>query len=79
MTTCLWFNGNAEEAANFYISVLGSDAKILMETRYSAESAKASGQPEGSVMTVIFRLRGREFMGLNGGPRYKFNRRSRSW
>ena len=72
ISTCLWFDAEAEEAANYYVSVFGGDSKIVNVSRYSAESAKASGRPEGSVMTVVFRIRGREFMGLNGGPLFQF-------
>ena len=64
---CLWFAGNAEEAANFYVSIF-KDSKILDTSRYT----DAGPGPEGSVMTVTFRLDGQEFMALNGGPEFKF-------
>ena len=70
--TCLWFDTQAEEAANFYISVF-PNSRILDISRYDAASAKASGRPEGSVLTVVFELNGQKFMGLNGGPIFKFS------
>jgi predicted 3-demethylubiquinone-9 3-methyltransferase (glyoxalase superfamily) len=70
--TCLWFDSEAEEAANFYISVFPK-SKILSISRYDAASAIASGRPEGSVLTVVFELNGQKFMGLNGGPIFKFS------
>ena len=69
---CLWFNGQAEEAANYYCSVF-KNSKMGHTMRYDAASAKASGQPEGSVLTVSFQLEGIEFMGLNGGSNFKFS------
>ena len=71
ISTCLWFEGNAEEAAKFYTSVF-KNSKMGEITHYNGDSAKASGMPEGSVMTVTFELEGRNFMGLNGGPVFKF-------
>ena len=68
---CLWFDGKAEEAARFYASVF-KNSKIGTITRYDEEGARASGQPKGSVMTVSFELDGQEFLGLNGGPLFKF-------
>lgn len=71
ISTCLWFEGNAEEAARFYTSIF-KNSKMGKVTHYNGDSAKASGMPEGSVMTVTFDLEGRNFMGLNGGPVFKF-------
>jgi len=68
---CLWFDGKAEEAAKFYVSVI-KNSRMGRITRYGLEGAKVSGQPKGSVMTVTFELDGQEFMGLNGGPLFKF-------
>lgn len=68
----LWFNDQAEEAATFYTSVF-KNAKIGSVTRYDEASAKASGRPEGSAMTVTFTLEGLEFTALNGGPMFTFN------
>jgi predicted 3-demethylubiquinone-9 3-methyltransferase (glyoxalase superfamily) len=68
---CLWFDHEAEEAANFYVSVF-PNSKVGRITRYGPAAAKASGRPKGSVMTVEFTLDGRPFMALNGGPPFKF-------
>jgi predicted 3-demethylubiquinone-9 3-methyltransferase (glyoxalase superfamily) len=71
ITTFLWFNDQAEEAANFYCGIF-NNSSVGAITRYGAEAAKASGRPEGSVMTVAFKLDGQEFAALNGGPHFKF-------
>src|ERR1700722_9533619 len=63
----LWFNGQAEEAARFYVSIF-SDSKILRLTHYG----EAGPGPKGDVMTVEFELDGQEFVALNGGPQFKF-------
>jgi predicted 3-demethylubiquinone-9 3-methyltransferase (glyoxalase superfamily) len=67
ISTFLWFDANAEEAANFYVSVF-NDARITDVTRYGSTGPGA----EGSVMTIAFQLEGQEFVGLNGGPHFKF-------
>lgn len=69
---CLWFDSNAEEAANFYVSLLpGSHiGKIL---RYGEEGQEITGKSPGSVMTVDFQLAGYRFTGLNGGPQFTLN------
>ena len=71
ITPCLWFDNQAEEAVNFYVSIF-ENSKILKISRYGEESAKVSGRPAGTVMTVMFLLNGQEFMALNGGPIFKF-------
>src|SRR6266511_1458658 len=63
----LWFDTQAEEAANFYTSLF-PNSKILTVTRYG----EAGPGEAGSVMTVDFELNGQEFVALNGGPRFKF-------
>lgn len=68
ITPFLWFDNNAEEAANFYVSVF-PNSKVLRVTRYG----DTGPGPAGSVMTVDFDLDGEEFVGLNGGPKDKFN------
>ena len=76
ITTCLWFNKQAEEAANFYVRAFaegGRSAKIGKIARYGESGAKASGQPKGTAMTVEFELDGNRFLGLNGGPLFKFS------
>lgn len=72
ITTCLWFDDRAEEAVKFYTSVF-KNSKIGSTSRYDEASAKASGRPAGSVLTVTFELEGRQFLALNGGPIFKFN------
>lgn len=71
ITPNLWFDTQAEEAANFYASVFPS-SKVGLITRYGEAASKVSGQPAGSVMTVEFTLDGQDFVGLNGGPIFKF-------
>ena len=71
ITPCLWFDGKAEEAANFYVSLF-KDSRIHDIARYGDAGSDVSGQPEGSVMTVEFELEGQKFLGLNGGPDFKF-------
>ncbi|HUA12977.1 MAG TPA: VOC family protein [Candidatus Sulfotelmatobacter sp.] len=71
ITPFLWFDDQAEEAAKFYTEVF-KDSKIGNIAHYDAASAKASGRPEGSVLTVSFQLQGQDFMALNGGPTFKF-------
>ncbi|HMS35240.1 MAG TPA: VOC family protein [Ignavibacteria bacterium] len=70
---CLWFDDRAEEAVNFYVSVFKKDSEILNVSRYSEEGAKVSGRPNGSVMTVDFRIYGQEYLALNGGPMFTFS------
>jgi len=70
--SCLWFDGQAESAAKFYTSLF-PNAKIARSVRYSKSGAKASGQVEGSTMTVEFELDGSKFLALNGGPHFKVN------
>lgn len=72
ITTCLWFNDQAEEAANLYTSIF-KDSSIGQISRYGVESAAISGRPVGSAMTVSFTIEGRDFLALNGGPMFKFN------
>lgn len=67
ITPFLWFNGNAEEAANYYTSVI-QPSKITDVRRYG----DAGPGPKGSVMTVSFQLYGQEFIALNGGPQFQF-------
>jgi predicted 3-demethylubiquinone-9 3-methyltransferase (glyoxalase superfamily) len=67
----LWFDNQAEEAVNFYISIF-KNSRIGNTSRYDEEVAKASGKAEGSVMTIEFQLEGQDFIALNGGPQFKF-------
>lgn len=73
LTPCLWFDGQAEQAAKFYISVFKNDSKILDTSYYPKEGQEVHHQKEGNVLTVNFELNGQPFMGLNGGPNFKFN------
>ena len=67
ITPFLWFDGKAEEAMKFYVSVF-KNSKIGSVTRYG----EAGPGPKGSVMTATFKLDGQEFVALNGGPKFKF-------
>src|SRR5712664_3189602 len=71
ITPCLWFDNQAEEAAKFYVSIFENSA-IGAVTRYGKQGFEVHGRPEGSAMTVSFRLAGQEFTALNGGPHFKF-------
>ena len=71
ITPFLWFNDQAEEAAKFYISIF-KNSKIGKVTHYDEEAAGPTGRPAGSVMTIEFDLEGQRFVGLNGGPHFKF-------
>ena len=66
---CLWFDGNAEEAASFWVSLV-PDSRIDRVWRSPAETPAG---PAGMVMTVDFTLGGQRFQGLNGGPDFTFN------
>lgn len=81
ITPFLWFDNNAEEAVDFYVSIFtrnsgsasgGKNSKGGNALRYDEEGAKVSGQPKGSVMTVPFQINGQDFVALNGGPIFKF-------
>lgn len=69
---CLWFDDQAEEAADFYIGIF-ENSEISRITRYGKEGQEIHGRPEGSVMTVDFKLDGQPFTALNGGPVFTFN------
>src|SRR5437588_1030470 len=68
ITPFLWFNNNAEEAVNFYISIF-KNSKIVNISRYG----EAGSGPKGTVMSATFELNGQEFMALNGGPHFTFS------
>lgn len=72
ITPCLWFDHQAEEAAGFYCGVFPR-SRILGVTRYTRAGHEHHGRPAGSVMTVHFELDGQPFVGLNGGPLFRFN------
>ena len=67
ITTFLWFDNNADEAAKFYVSVF-KNSRILETSHYT----EVGPGPKGSVMTVSFELDGQQFTALNGGPQFKF-------
>ena len=74
ITPFLWFDGNAEEAINFYVSIF-KNSKILSAARYG----EAGPGPKGTVMTAAFQLDGQEFVALNGGPQFKFTEAISFW
>ena len=67
ITPFLWYDGQAEEAVNFYVSIF-KNSKIVSIARYG----DAGPGPKGSVMTAAFQLEGQDFVALNGGPQFKF-------
>jgi predicted 3-demethylubiquinone-9 3-methyltransferase (glyoxalase superfamily) len=67
ITTCLWFDTEAEEAANFYVSVF-KNSQVQNVSHYG----EAGPRPAGMVMTVDFELDGQQFIALNGGPEFRF-------
>jgi predicted 3-demethylubiquinone-9 3-methyltransferase (glyoxalase superfamily) len=71
ITPNMWFDNQAEEAVNFYVSIF-KNSKIGDITRYGEAAAEVSGKPKGSVMTITFQIEGQEFTALNGGPQFKF-------
>jgi len=72
ITPCLWFDDQAEEAVEFYISIF-RNSKIANIARYGEAGHEVHGKPAGTVMTVAFELDGQTFTALNGGPMFKFN------
>ena len=71
ITPFLWFDDQAEDAVKFYKGIF-KRMKVLKTSRYGEGGARASGQKEGSVMTIEFELEGQRFIALNGGPHFKF-------
>jgi predicted 3-demethylubiquinone-9 3-methyltransferase (glyoxalase superfamily) len=67
ITPFLWFDSQAEEAMNFYVSIF-KNSKVLTVTRYG----EAGPGPKGTVMSATFQLEGQTFYALNGGPQFKF-------
>jgi predicted 3-demethylubiquinone-9 3-methyltransferase (glyoxalase superfamily) len=72
ITPCLWFDGQAEEAANFYTSFF-KGGKITHTQRYGEAGKATHGHKPGTVMVVAFELNGQSFTALNGGPQFKFS------
>ena len=73
ITPCLWFDHNAEEAVDFYISVFSALGKKKSKITGVARYGDAGPGPKGGVLTIKFKLDGQEFLALNGGPHFKFN------
>ena len=72
ITPFLWFDDQAEDAANFYTSVF-KNSNIGRIFRHTEEAAEKTGRPVGSVLTIEFEIEGQKFVALNGGPLFKFN------
>lgn len=72
ITPCLWFDDQAEQAAEFYTAIF-RNSRIVSRTRYGEAGYEIHGRPAGTVMTVAFELDGQAFTALNGGPVFKFN------
>ena len=72
ITPCLWFDTQAEEAANFYCAIFKS-SKITSISRFPEAGQEVHHKPAGSVMVVAFELDGQPFTALNGGPQFTFD------
>ena len=72
ISPCLWFDTQAEDAANFYISVF-KNGRIKQVSRYGKAGREVHGKEPGSVMVVAFEIEGLTFTALNGGPHFKFS------
>lgn len=70
--SCLWFDTQAEQAANFYVSIF-KNSRIGRISRYGRAGREVHGKEPGSAMTVEFEIEGQRFVALNGGPHFKFN------
>lgn len=75
MALCLWYDNEAEAAANFYASIF-KHSRIGAISRYGKEGFEFHKKPVGTAMTVEFELNGMNFLALNGGPQFKFNEAS---
>jgi predicted 3-demethylubiquinone-9 3-methyltransferase (glyoxalase superfamily) len=72
ITPCLWFDDQAEQAVEFYLSIF-ANSRIVSLSRYGEAGQEVHGRPPGSVMAVAFELDGQAFTALNGGPVFTFN------
>jgi predicted 3-demethylubiquinone-9 3-methyltransferase (glyoxalase superfamily) len=72
ISPCLWFDGQGEEAARFYVSIF-KNSRIGTISHFGKEGFEVHGRPEGSAMVVTFFLDGQEFSALNGGPHFRFS------
>ena len=71
ITPFLWYDNQAEEAANYYCGIF-KNSRIVSVSRYTESGTEIHGRPAGSVMAVAFELNGQPFSALNGGPHFKF-------
>jgi predicted 3-demethylubiquinone-9 3-methyltransferase (glyoxalase superfamily) len=72
ITSCLWFDDQGEDAANFWVSIF-KDSRITNISRYGEAGKEIHGRAPGCVMTVAFELEGQPFTALNAGPHFKFS------
>jgi predicted 3-demethylubiquinone-9 3-methyltransferase (glyoxalase superfamily) len=72
ITPCLWFDDQAEQAAEFYTAIF-KNSRIVSVTRYGKAGQEVHGKAPGTVMVAAFELDGQAFTALNGGPQFKFN------
>jgi len=72
ITPNLWFNNNAKEAVDFYLSVF-KDAKVLRTDYYTEVGEDVTGHKKGDVLTIEFELLGTRFIAINAGPEFNFN------
>ena len=72
ISSCLWFDNNAEEAVQFYVSIF-KNSKIGNVSHYGKEGYEIHKKNEGTVMTIDFEIEGQKFFALNGGPIFRFN------
>lgn len=72
ITPNLWFDGQAEEAVNYYLTIF-KNSKTGRISRYGEEGKEIHKKPVGSILTIEFDLEGQSFLALNGGPEFKFN------
>lgn len=70
---CLWFDDQAEQAANYYVGIFEGESQVTQVSRYTEAGKEYHGREPGSVMVVGFELNGQQFTALNGGPIFKFN------
>jgi predicted 3-demethylubiquinone-9 3-methyltransferase (glyoxalase superfamily) len=68
----LWFDDQAQEAVNFYLSIF-DNSRIVEVVRYGEAGHEIHGRPPGSIMTITFQLDGQDLVALNGGPVFEFN------
>src|SRR3989338_6801471 len=72
ISPCLWFDNQAEEAANYYCSIF-KNSKIKEISYYGEEGQEVTGKKPGTVLTVEFEIEGQNFIAMNGGPQFTFS------